>query len=520
MEKKLPSIFNDVIGPVMRGPSSSHTAASWRIARVCLDILNEPLKYALIEFDQYSAWASNFREQGTVMGINGGLLGLDITDDKMKDPENLALEMGVEITYKISSFPTTHTNTVRLSLEGKKGKKIQILAISIGGGAFEIQKIDDFEVNIRGDYYEVLIRKNRFNKEFEGIKSIIPKSVYLYQSSDKGNSLVSLKSSRNISLEILKPLEQTIKFDEVMVVKPILPVVSGNGEELPFDSIASLNEYARINNMDLGEIGLLYEKCRSGLSEKVLNDKMKNIVELIDTSIKRGLEGTKYTDRILPQQSHLIERAAREKKILKNTILNNTIAYVTAIMEAKSAMEVIVANPTAGSCGTIGGVLKAVADDQGSTFDELTNAYFAAGIIGAYFAQGPGFSAEEHGCQVECGAASGMAAAGIVQLLGGTTKEAIDAASMAIQNMIGLVCDPVADRVEVPCLGKNINAAMNAISASTMSLSGFDAVIPLNEVIQTISQVGAMMPACVKCTGQGGLATTSTSIQIKKRLEN
>jgi L-serine dehydratase len=113
-----------------------------------------------------------------------------------------------------------------------------------------------------------------------------------------------------------------------------------------------------------------------------------------------------------------------------------------------------------------------------------------------------------------------MAAAGIVQLMGGTTKQAVDAASMAIQNMIGLVCDPVADRVEVPCLGKNISAAMNALSSATMACSGFDAVIPLDEVIQTVSRVGDMMPACVKCTGQGGLAITSTSIQLKKRLEN
>ncbi|MCK4446769.1 MAG: L-serine ammonia-lyase, iron-sulfur-dependent, subunit alpha, partial [Candidatus Marinimicrobia bacterium] len=143
-----------------------------------------------------------------------------------------------------------------------------------------------------------------------------------------------------------------------------------------------------------------------------------------------------------------------------------------------------------------------------------------SGIIGVYFAQGPGFSAEEYGCQVECGAASGMAAAGIVQLMGGTAKQAINAASMAIQNMIGLICDPVADRVEVPCLGKNISAAMNALSSATMACSGFDAVIPLEEVIHTVSRVGEMMPTCVKCTGKGGLSVTATSIRIKEQLKN
>jgi L-serine dehydratase len=270
----------------------------------------------------------------------------------------------------------------------------------------------------------------------------------------------------------------------------------------------------------MGDMGLFYEKCKSGLSKKALINKMESIIATIEDSIKTGLAGTIHKDRILHQQSHFIERAEKDGKILKNSVTNKIIAYVTAIMEAKSAMEVIVANPTAGSCGTIGAALKGVGDDLNSTSDELIRAYFAAGIIGVYFAQGPGFSAEEYGCQVECGAASGMAAAGIVQLMGGTAAQAINAASIAIQNMIGLICDPVADRVEVPCLGKNISAAMNALSSATMACSGFDAVIPLDEVIQTVSRVGEKMPSSVKCTGKGGLSVTVSSIQIKEQLKS
>ena len=181
-------------------------------------------------------------------------------------------------------------------------------------------------------------------------------------------------------------------------------------------------------------------------------------------------------------------------------------------------MEVVVANPTAGSCGAVGGVLRAVADDINASEEEVLNAYFAAGIIGVYFAMGPGFSAEEHGCQVECGASAGMAAAGIVQLFGGTAKQAIDAASMAIQNMIGLICDPIADRVEAPCLGKNVSAAMNALSSATMVRAGYNALIPLDEVIQTVSTVSLQMPTCNKCTGKGGLAITKTACALKAQM--
>ena len=142
-------------------------------------------------------------------------------------------------------------------------------------------------------------------------------------------------------------------------------------------------------------------------------------------------------------------------------------------------------------------------------------AYFAAGITGIYFAKGPGFSAEEHGCQVECGAASSMAAAGLVQLMGGNAQQAIDAASMALQNMLGLICDPVADRVEVPCLGKNVSAAVNAYSSAIMTMSGFDKVIPYQEVLQSVINISEQMPSCVKCTGLGGLSITETSRKLK-----
>ena len=115
-------------------------------------------------------------------------------------------------------------------------------------------------------------------------------------------------------------------------------------------------------------------------------------------------------------------------------------------------------------------------------------------------------------------AAAGMAAAGIVQLFGGTARQAVDAASMAIQNMIGLVCDPIADRVEAPCLGKNVSAAVNALSSATMSCAGYNALIPLNEVIETVSSVSKQMPTCIKCTGKGGLAMTKTACAIKEKL--
>jgi len=331
--------------------------------------------------------------------------------------------------------------------------------------------------------------------------------------------MLELKSGISFSEELLIWLKNYPEIYDLALIHPVMPVIAGKQTEMPFYTIESLIGFADKTGQNLGDLGLFYEKCNSGLGEEELNCKMDEIVQVIEKSIDSGLNGTYFQDRILQQQSHLIAKAEKDGKI-KNSIVNRMIAYVTALMESKSSLNVIVAAPTAGSCGTVGSSIRAVAENLGSSRQDIVSAYFAAGIVGAYFAQGPGFSAEEHGCQVECGAASGMAAAAMVQLMGGNARQALGAASMAIQNMIGLVCDPVADRVEVPCLGKNVNAAVNAYASAIMAISGFDAVIPLDQVIETVSRVGKSMHSCLKCTGRGGLAVTEAALNLKNKLRD
>jgi len=142
----------------------------------------------------------------------------------------------------------------------------------------------------------------------------------------------------------------------------------------------------------------------------------------------------------------------------------------------------------------------------------------AAGLVGVFIAARSTFAAEVCGCQAECGAGSGMAAAALVTLAGGTTEEALGAASMALQNTLGMICDPVANRVEVPCLGRNVLAASNALACANMALAGYDAVVPLDETIQAMDEVGKSLPHQLRCTALGGLSVTKTSKEIEARL--
>lgn len=205
-------------------------------------------------------------------------------------------------------------------------------------------------------------------------------------------------------------------------------------------------------------------------------------------------------------------------RLLDGGILNRMILYVTALMEAKSAMGVIVAAPTAGACGGLPGACIGAAEAMGLSGTEMARAMLAAGLIGVFIAARATFAAEVAGCQAECGAGSAMAAAALVALAKGTVDQAVGAASMALQNVLGLICDPVANRVEVPCLGRNVMAASNALACANMALAGFDAVIPLDEVIETMDRVGKSLPGELRCTALGGLSITATSQAIEKRL--
>ena len=203
-------------------------------------------------------------------------------------------------------------------------------------------------------------------------------------------------------------------------------------------------------------------------------------------------------------------------RLIDGGVLNQMVLYTTALMEVKSSMGVIVAAPTAGACAALPATCLAVGEAMELSDEEIAKGMLAAGMIGVFIATHWSFAAEVGGCQAEGGSAAAMSAAALVTFSEGTVEQAVGAASMAMQNMLGLICDPVANRVEVPCLGKNVLAAGNALSCANMSLSGFDAVIPLDETIAAAKAVAERMPREHRCTALGGLAVTPTSKAIEK----
>ncbi len=521
MNKLPPSIFNDVIGPVMRGPSSSHTAASVRIGQMARQILNDEPSRVLTEFSPDGSLATTYESQGSAIGLAAGLLGWEITHPELPAALKMAEEGGLSLEFRITPFEADHPNTYRIRLEGKNGGSVSLTAISHGGGIVEIKSIGDFQIGVRGDFYEVLLflsadtSPDDYNPEIHPLSTVEQVTAL----SSGGRNLIRVQLSAPPDPDWLLSMRKIASVEKVIVLDPVMPVLSSKDISVPFRTASELLNRAMKEKLDLYQAALIYECQRSSLTEKQVIGMMEEMVTLLRESLQKGLQGTAYEDRILGYQSGIYSDAASGGLLLGDRLMNRIIAANMAMMEVKSSMGLIVAAPTAGSCAVLPGTLIPVAEELQVGRDELVKAFLASGLIGVFIAGFSTFAAEECGCQAECGSASGMVAGGLVQMKGGTVEQGLSAASMALQNMIGLVCDPVANRVEVPCLGKNIQASLNGISSANMALAGLDPVVPLDEVIHAMDQAGRSLPRSLRCTGLGGLSITPTSKKIEEKLK-
>ena len=214
----------------------------------------------------------------------------------------------------------------------------------------------------------------------------------------------------------------------------------------------------------------------------------------------------------------MLEQFRKQENRLIGDFLTEVMEKAVKMAESNACMKRIVAAPTAGSCGVIPAVLLTYEKQKETGEERMTEALFVAAGIGEVIAASASISGAEGGCQAEIGSASAMAAGAVTYLEGGNTEEILHAAALALKNMLGLTCDPVAGLVEVPCIKRNVSGAVNAVVSSQMALAGIRSVIPPDEVIDSMRRIGKLLPGCLRETSQDGLATTPTAQKIGKQL--
>jgi len=511
MTSHSPGLFTDVIGPVMRGPSSSHVAAAHRIGSIVRQSLADAPAGAVVDFDTAGSLAKTHRGHGTDFGFAGGLLGIPLTDPRVADACAVAARDGVDIRFRVLDYGAAHPSHYRIEARDGRGTIRRWDAVSTGGGMIEMLRLNGHPVSVNGAFYEVLAFLP------EGPARARAAALLSGEIASADAALVQIRLFGPPEAGALESVRRLPGAADVIVLSPVLPAPTAPGARVPFDTAEALLAYARTAGRPLSGCALAYESARSGLTEDAVREKMAELVGIMRGGIRRGLRGTDWADRILGPQATLYEAGRSAGALAPLGALDTVIPYITALMEAKSALEVIVAAPTVGACGCLPGTVLGVADAANLTDGDAVRGMLAAGAVGVLIAAGATFSAEIAGCQAECGAGSSMAAAGVAEMLGAGAKTCLDAASIALQNITGLACDPVADRTEVPCLGKNVMGGANALASANMALAGYDRVIPLDETIRAMARTGELMPPQLRCT-LGGLGDTPTARAIYRRL--
>ena len=285
-----------------------------------------------------------------------------------------------------------------------------------------------------------------------------------------------------------------------------------------FRNVAELVELAESKNVKIAEIMILQEMEFSGLSREQIIEKMDRNLTVMEQAVERGLKGVQSVTGLTGGDAVLLQNYIKSGKALAGNLLLDAVSKAVATNEVNAAMGMICATPTAGSAGVVPGTLFAVKEKLNPTRAEMIEFLFTSAAFGFVVANNASISGAAGGCQAEVGSASGMAAAAIVELAGGTPSQAAEAMAITLKNMLGLVCDPVAGLVEVPCVKRNAMGASTAITAADMALAGITSRIPCDEVIDAMYKIGLTMPVALRETAEGGLAATPTGRKLAKEI--
>lgn len=284
------------------------------------------------------------------------------------------------------------------------------------------------------------------------------------------------------------------------------------------ESFAHLEELA--TDRDLAEVFLETDEQEHAVPADQILEALRKRRAVMRDCVERGKSGGLSMGKLVGNEARLLNDAFQSGKTFLDPLTVKAELYALAVMGENSRMGVIVAAPTAGAGGIVPGMLLALEEERKIDQEKTVRALVVAGGIGSIIALSASISGAAGGCQNEVGVASAMGAAGVAYMMGGSTRQSIHAAAIALKNTLGLVCDPVGGLVEVPCVKRNALFAVHGLTAAQLALAGVESVIPMDEIVEAMVRIGRALPRGLRETAEGGLATTTTGAQIGQRLKD
>lgn len=289
--------------------------------------------------------------------------------------------------------------------------------------------------------------------------------------------------------------------------------------ELKYDSVASLILAAKEAGVPISTLVLRQQAVQMEKTEQEVYDQMKETYAVMAACIKPGCdENLRSASGLTGGSAFKMRNAVTQGKNLTGSVLGGALYRALAVSELNAAMGRVVAAPTAGSCGILPAAILTMQYDLGYSEESCIMSLFTASAIGMVIATNACVAGAQGGCQAECGSAAAMAAGALTELAGGTPDQVDDAVAIALKNILGLVCDPVAGLVEIPCIKRNASGVAGAFVAAELALAGIGSAIPADETIFAMKKVGDSMCTTLKETAEGGLAATPTGLKLYQQV--
>ena len=508
------SILNDVIGPVMRGPSSSHTAGAYRIARLACALAGGAPPVIRCTFDPDGSYAPTYLPLGVDMAFAAGCLGWEMTDPRYRDALRAAQQAGISIRFDVARLAhADHPNTIRIQMNSGGATALEVWAKSVGGGIVEIYRLDDWPISIDGRCWSILAECSGsdghewLRREKEAGDRTIRSTLH----ESPAGCLLQVDIDTPTAAAWIEQVEALPSAKCGRTTQPVLypqPGVSG------IASSGALLELARREGVSLGAASRLSESRLLQLPEATLTAEILERFAVMRNAVKAGLvDGNVAMPLTGPSAGHMMA-AEKDGKLPTGGMLTRAAIRSMACMHTCNSKGVVCAAPTGGSAGVLAGVLVTLEDECHLDAPALARALFAAGGVGLVMAARATFAAETAGCQVEIGVAGAMAAAAVIEARGGTAQQALDAAAIALQNTMGSVCDPVGGGCEIPCHTRNAVAASSAFVCADLVVGGYVNPIPLDETVDASYAVGRALPRELRCTALGGIAIAPSALAL------
>ena len=506
------SIF-EIIGPIMIGPSSSHTAGMARIGMMTNRIVAEEI--TAVHLSLSPMLKSTYRGHRTDAALIGGTIGLRESSPEIREAIEIAHNRGIGTEIDFLPADQYPQNTALLNVTCRSGRQVAVLGTSVGGGSIAVSGVDGADMNLAPDAFHLVVWSNAALPA-----KLFPAEATIQSGAGPMEWITCATFSKMPEDALAEQIRGIPDVQKVSVVTPVLEY----GVSLPtVQDLRSCEEacaLAQSRKLTLAEAAIRYEMSRSGFSREEIRSRMAKHFQQMKASVAEGAKDNRLLYGLASgKDAKLLMQKVIAGTTVSGGIVPLAVARALGVMEYNGSMGCIVAAPTAGSSGIVPGCMTTVQESYRLSDAQLVDALFVSGLMGVIMAnRGVSFSGSVGGCQGEVGVSSAISAAGLTSLFTDDTGKIVHAMAICLKNLLGLVCDPIAGPVEVPCIKRNAVGVANAFISADMALAGIESFIPPDEVIDALADVERRLPQELKCATVGGLASTCTAQRVRSKL--